>query len=111
MGRYVVTYHAPASAGEAMKSATPEDMEKGMEAWMAWAQGCGHGLVDMGTPLGGGLKVTKSGYSPSDNGVVGYSILEAENMEGALTLLQGHPHLEWVAGCEIEVHESLPLPG
>ena len=111
MGKYVVIYHAPASAVEAMSGATPDDMKKGMEAWMAWAQGCGDGLVDLGTPLGGSLKVTNSGNSPSYTGVAGYSILEAENMDGALVLLQGHPQLEWAEGCEIEVHESLPLPG
>ena len=110
MARYVVIYHASREAVEAMKDATPEDMKKGMEPWMAWAESCGDGLVDLGTPLGGGLKVTKSGSSPSDKDVAGYSILEAEDMEGALALLQGHPHLEWMPGCEIEVHESLPLP-
>ena len=110
MPRYVVTYHTPATAMEKMKDSTPEDMKKGMEMWMAWAGECGDGLVDMGTPLGGGQKVTASGISPSANGVVGYSVLQAEDMEGALAMLKGHPHLGWDAGCEIEVHESLPMP-
>ena len=109
--KYIVVYHAPASAVEAMKGATLEDMKKGMEPWMAWAQRCGDGLVDLGSPLGGGLKVTESGSSPSDRDVAGYSILQADDMEGALALLQGHPHLGWAEGCEIEVHESLPMPG
>ncbi len=64
MGKYVVIYHASTAVMEAMSNATPEDMQKGMEPWMAWAQRCGEGLVDMGTPLGGGLKVTGSGSSP-----------------------------------------------
>jgi len=63
MKKYMVIYHAPASWQEAMPDATPEDMQKGMEAWMAWAKKCGDGLVDMGTPLAGGLKVTTSGSS------------------------------------------------
>ena len=54
MPKYVVTYHTPATAMEKMKDSTPEDMKKGMEMWMAWAMECGDGLVDMGTPLGGG---------------------------------------------------------
>lgn len=37
--------------------------------------------------------------------------LLANSMDEAKELLQGHPHLEWAEGCEIEVHESLPLPG
>ncbi len=31
--------------------------------------------------------------------------------EEAQALLRGHPRLGWVEGREIEVHESLPLPG
>ena len=110
MKKFVVIYQASAPAWEQMKDATPEDMKDGMESWMAWAKKCGDGLVDLGTPLGGGQKISKSGSSPSDKNVVGYSILQAENMEAAQALLDGHPHLEWAAGCEIEVHESLPLP-
>jgi hypothetical protein len=107
---FIVIYHATASAIEQMKDSGPEDMQKGMELWMAWANKIGTGLVEMGTPLGGGQKITESGSSPSDRGVVGYSILQAEDMEGAIALLEGHPHLGWAAGCEIEVHESLPMP-
>ena len=110
MNKYVVIYHAPAAAIEQTAGMTPDDMKAGMEAWMAWAQRTGDGLVDFGTPLGGGQKVTKSGSSPSDKGVIGYSILQAENMEAAQAILESHPHLEWAAGCEIEVHESLPVP-
>lgn len=53
----------------------------------------------MGTPLGGGQKLTLSGSSPSDKDVVGYSFLQAEDMEEAKALLAGHPHLEWTGGC------------
>ena len=66
--------------------------------------------MDIGAPLGGGQKLTKSGSTPSGKEVTGYSILEAANMEAAQALLAGHPHLEWGAGCEIEIHEAMPLP-
>ena len=111
MKKYLIIYHASAVAMEKMTNATPEEMKAGMESWMAWAKSCGDGLVDMGTPLGGGQRVTTSGSSPSDKGVVGYSVLQAESAPAAHALLQGHPHLGWAAGCAIEVHESLPLPG
>ena len=110
MKKFIVIYHAPKSAMEGMKNASPEEMEKGMEPWMIWAKKCGSGLVDIGTPLGNGQKVSKSGTAPSDKDVVGYSILQAENMQEAVEMLKAHPHLEWTDGCEIEVHESLPLP-
>ena len=93
-----------------MNDATPAQMKEGMESWMAWARNCGDGLVDLGAPLGGGEKVGKSGSSPSDKDVAGYSILQAESMEAAKNLLKSHPHLEWAEGCEIEVHEAIPIP-
>jgi hypothetical protein len=54
--------------------------------------------------------LSESGSSPSESNVVGYSILQAENMEAAKEMLKGHPHLGWADGCSIEVHESLPMP-
>ena len=110
MKKFIVLYQVPAGAMEAMYDASPEGMKKGMESWMAWAAKCGSGLVDMGAPLGGGQTLSKSGSSSSDKNFVGYSILQAEDMEGAKALLQGHPHLEWMDGCEIEVHKSMPPP-
>lgn len=109
MAKFMVIYHAPISAAEQMANATPEDMQKGMEPWMAWAGRTGSALVDMGAPLTGGQKLTKSGTSGSDKHVAGYSVLEAADMKGAVALLQGHPHLEGGAGFEIEVHEAIPM--
>ena len=110
MKKFIVVYYASVEAMEKMKDSSPEEMKKGMEPWMAWAAKTGDGLVDLGTPLMGGQKVSKSGSSPSDKNVMGYSILQAEDMQGAQALLEGHPHLEWASGCEIEVHESMPMP-
>ena len=109
MKKYIVIYHAPA-AFEATPGATPEDMQKGMEQWMAWGARVGDGLVDWGSPLVGGQSVTKSGTSSSDKGVVGFSILQAEDMDGAKVLVVEHPHLEWTEGCSIEIHEYVPMP-
>jgi hypothetical protein len=110
MKKYLVIYHAPAAAMEKMTDATPEQMKAGMEPWMQWAERCGEGLVDLGTPLGAGCKITAAGSSPSDRDVVGYSIVQADSAEAAHALLQGHPHLVWEEGCEIEVHECQVLP-
>lgn len=110
MNKYIVIYHAPAEAVEQVQDATPEQVQEGMAPWMAWVEKIGDGLVDLGTPLAGGQKVTPSGSSPSDKSVTGYSILQAENMEAAKALVKDHPHLGWAAGCEIEIHETQPLP-
>lgn len=111
MKKFIVIYHASEDSAKKMASASPEEMKKGMEPWMEWAKKCGSGLVDMGAPLANGKKVTKKGTSPSDKDVVGYSVLQAESMEKAVEMLKRHPHLDWTDSCEIEVHESMPLPG
>ena len=83
-----------------------------MKAWMAWAQKCGDKLVDMGTPLGNGITLGPGGSSASSaSRIIGYSILQANNMEEARGLLKDHPHLDWNAECEIDVLESLAMPG
>ncbi len=113
MKKFIVTFHAPASAMEQMAnmaSATAEERKKATEPWMKWAERCGSSLVDPGSPLMGGQTLNKSGSSPRDKGVVGYAILHAEDMQVATALLQGHPHLDWTAGCEIEVYESMHGP-
>lgn len=67
---------------------------------------------DLGSPLINGQQLSPDGTSKGSNkNIVGYSVLQAENMEDAKTLLKGHPHLGWNAECAIEVHETMPLPG
>lgn len=108
MKKFIVIYHANESAMEQMGKSSPEESKEGMKKWMDWAEKCGDGLVDMGSPLGNGWNMKSS--SKSSKGVVGYSILQAEDMDAAKKMLEGHPHMEWNEGCEIEVHECLPMP-
>lgn len=112
MKKFIVIYHAPLDAMQQMANVPIEEQAKGMEAWMAWAKKCGNKLVDMGAPLMGGQALNPDGTSKNSNKEVsGYSVLQAENMDEAKKLLQGHPHLGWNAACSIEVHETMPLPG
>ena len=80
MTKFIVLYHMPASTMANMPEMTPEQMQEGMKPWMAWAEKCGPALVDLGTPLSGGLAVTSTGSSASTKDVAGYSILEADSM-------------------------------
>ena len=112
MKKFIVIYHAPADAMQQTATAPPEEQAKGMEAWMQWAKKCGDKLVDMGAPLINGQQLSPDGKSnTSKKQVAGYSVIQAENLENAKKLLQGHPHLAWNAECSIEVHETMPLPG
>jgi hypothetical protein len=110
MSKYVFVYHAPMAPAEAAPP-SPQEMEAVMGAWNAWAGKVGDGMVDFGTPLAGGVRVTTDGTAPSEREVAGYSIIEAADLDAALALAQGHPHLAMPGGCEIEVHEAQPIPG
>ncbi len=110
MSKYIVIYHAPAEVMAQMGNISPEERAEGMKPWMAWAEKCGDQLVDLGTPLVGGVKLRPGGGSEtSTRDVAGYSILEADSMDDAKALLEGHPHLGWNADCDIELHESATM--
>lgn len=110
MKKFIVIYHAPAEAMEMMANATEEQKMEGMKPWFAWQEECGDKLVDMGSPLMGGTRLLPDGSAEaSTKEVTGYSILQAEDMAGAKALLANHPHLKWTDGCDIEVHETVPM--
>jgi len=112
MKKFVVIYQAPVGAEWKTAESTPEEMEAGMKAWMEWAQKCGDKLLDFRTPLGKAITLGPGGSSvSSESKLMGYSIIQADNIDEARDLLKDHPHLAWNAACEIEVHESLPMPG
>jgi hypothetical protein len=110
MTKYVYIYHAPMTPADAAPP-SPEQMEAVMSEWNAWAAKVGDQMVDFGTPLAGGTRVSTEGTSPSTREVVGYSIIEAEDFDGALDLARNHPHLNMPGGCEIEIHEAQAIPG
>ncbi|MBT2553368.1 YciI family protein [Arthrobacter sp. ISL-5] len=110
MTKFVVLYAAPQSAQSQMAESSPEAAQEGMKAWMEWAARAGDGIVDMGNPLGPGKEVTTAGTSDTNTHVGGYGILQAEDMDGALALLEGHPHL-MMPGASIQVYEALDIPG
>lgn len=107
MKKFLVLYRAPVSAQEQMSKASPEQAKAGMDAWMSWAGKAGHAIVDMGAPtqsiahLNGGAL---SGH------IGGYGIVQADTVNAALALFDGHPHLG-MPGASIEVLEILQLPG
>ncbi len=112
MKKFIVTYLAPRNESWKTQESSPEEREESMKAWMAWAEKCSGNLVDFGAPLGNGITLRPGGKtSASESEILGYSILQADSMELALGLLKDHPHLDWNAACEIELHEALPAPG
>ncbi len=110
MKKFLVLYKAPPSSFEQMMKATEEQQKAGMDAWMTWGDRAAASLIDMGAPLGKGLRVTPGGSSMVANDLGGYSIMQAESNEALAASLKGHPHFMTPDGT-IEVVEIMPMPG
>ena len=110
MKKLVLIYHSPAEAKAKMSDISPEEKAKGMASWLVQRDRCGNALVDFGAPLVGGRSIDESGkWNDSSKEVSGYSILQANNADDVKSLIDGHPHLAWVPGCSIKIHECIAM--
>lgn len=108
MSKYMMIYK-----GEATDMADMTEDEAGavMAKWGAWMESVGPALADIGTPFGPGSSVVDDGSSGAVVGLTGYSIVEANSLDHATSLTDGHPYLSEGAGnYSIEVFEMMPVP-
>ena len=106
----MLLYVSPVSPDEMMANASPEEMQKVMEPWMAWFGKMGSAFVDVGAPLGHGATVTKEGSSGSKSLIGCYSIIQADDLKSAEALIADHPQF-MMPGGSIEILELMPTPG
>lgn len=110
MKRFIVLYIATPKALASMANTTEEESAKDLERWFAWKNQLGEQLADFGSPLFGGSKVSIDGKTEaSTQGISGFSIVLAEDMAGAIQLVEGHPFYGYGEGCGIEVHEAVDM--
>ena len=77
-----------------------------MGAWMAYYGKLGKAIVDGGAPFAQGSKlIGKASHSHGS----GYTIVQANSLEDAVKMTDGHPHVAHGGG--IEVFEIAPMPG
>ena len=111
MKKFLVLYRASAAGFQQMMKATPEQQKAGMDAWMKWATEAKSQIVEMGGPLGKGVKVSKgSDVTASPNDLGGYSIMQGESKEAVAATMREHPHFMMPDGW-IEIVDVLDLPG
>ncbi|KQY56876.1 MULTISPECIES: YciI family protein [unclassified Nocardioides] len=110
MSRFVFIYRA-AGRGQSGLDLPAEQLDAINQEWLAWSQRVGDRMVDFGNPLASGTRVTPESESPSSSDVVGYTIVEADDLEAALDLARDHPHLKTPGDCTIDVQEAQPVPG
>ncbi|WP_324754115.1 hypothetical protein [Roseovarius sp. Pro17] len=90
MPNYILAYHG------GKKPESPEAGQKFMARWREWSDGLGDASIEKGKPAG--MSKTVSADGVADNGgsnpLSGYSIVRADNIDGAVKLAQGCPHLD-----------------
>lgn len=104
MAKYLFVYHGGKQPGSKQEQATV------MAAWGQWFGSMGSAVVDGGNPVGksstvqsGGSVVSNGGANPAS----GYSLIEAPNLNEALTKAKGCPILS--AGGSVEVAEAIDM--
>lgn len=104
MPQFLFTYHG------GRKPDTPEEGQEGMQKWMAWAESLGAALVNPGTPVGKTHVLTAEGVSadPSPHPIMGFSVIEAGDLDAAINLLKDCPHFEF--GGTLEISEMMEMP-
>ncbi|HSX47953.1 MAG TPA: YciI family protein [Candidatus Nanoarchaeia archaeon] len=110
MTKFILLYNGPATPAEEM---TKEQIDKVMAGWGSWMEKVGNGIVDIGLPMNSkGRAVVDDGSEGTVTDLQGYTIIQAEDMDGAVALVDGHPFLSDKTGkFSVEVFELLPMPG
>src|SRR5206468_355651 len=79
--KFLILYRADVSAAEQMASASPEQQQAGMQAWMEWFGKAGDAVVDGGAPVSG-----------DDKTITGYSLLQADSRQALNAILDSQRH-------------------
>ena len=107
MTKFLVLYKCTAEGQQKMMNSAPEEHKKVMSAWFSWKDEAGDFLVDFGAPIGGKDSIGGEAFSE----VIGYSIVEDEDLESAKTKLKDHPHVTIdPENCSIDVYECRNMP-
>ena len=104
MTKFLLVYH-----GGTMPS-TPEEGEKVMKAWGDWIGAVGKAMVEVGNPVGMSKTVASDGTLSNGGGsnpTMGYSIVEAADIDSAAKLVKDCPQL--TAGGSVELAEIIPM--
>lgn len=92
MKKFIALYYNTSGAHQAQPELTDDEKQQMMAPWGAWAERCGQQLVDMGSPFAPAFASSNgSAWTPSNNFVTGYSMVQAMDITEAKKLFEGHP--------------------
>jgi len=105
MAKYVLGYHGGASP----ESISDEERGKIMGAWEAWYGVLGEAILDGGNPFSQTRNVAANGEVTvgGANQLTGYTIVNADDIDAAVTLAKGCPIFE--SGGSVEVAEAIDM--
>lgn len=107
MAKFIYLYRGPATP---MSDATPEQGAERKAAFGAWMEKVGAALVNVGSPFGTRASVRDDGTEGTAGDLIGYSIIEADDLAAAKALIDGLPFLSNSDGkCAVEIFELLPM--
>lgn len=108
MAKYIILYKGPATD---MDDMSDEKKQEIMKAWGVWMEKLGTGITDIGAPMAPGASVVDDGSEGTATELSGYTIIEADSMEDAKTLVVDHPFLsEGQGNFAVDVFELMPVP-
>jgi len=104
MPQYCITY----LGGD--KPSSPEEGKQQMSKYMDWLSSLGNSAISPANPLKDTSTVNSDGSvtSGSKTSMSGFTILEADSMEAALSIAKSCPFLE--IGGSLEVSELIQMP-
>ncbi|HLH65371.1 MAG TPA: YciI family protein [Solirubrobacteraceae bacterium] len=89
---------------------TPEQAAARMAAFAAWMEGVGPALIDAGSPFGDRTAVRDDGAEVAAGELIGYTIVQADDLAQARALTEGLPLLSGSDGsCAVEIFELLEM--
>jgi hypothetical protein len=107
MAKFIYLYRGPATP---MSDRMPEQGAERMAAFGAWMEKVGAALVDVGSPFGTSASVRDDGTEGTPGDLIGYSIVEADDLATAKALTTGLPFLSDSDGKHaVEIFELLPM--
>jgi hypothetical protein len=104
MAKFIYLYRG------ALPNLTPEQGAQRMAAFGAWMEKVGAALVDAGSPFGTSASIRDDGTEGTAGDLIGYSIVEADDLTEAKALTDALPFLSDSDGkCAVEIFELLPM--
>lgn len=76
---------------------------EGVPLWQEWEKKHEGSIADGGGMVGKTLRVSRSGTAPATNTICGYLIVEAETIEAAAAIFEGHPHITLFPGDAVDL--------